>query len=61
MQTEEEPVVDYNKLEPNQIDDSVILSIVMRARSQGFDAYIVPQNENLPMANRREDILITRP
>ncbi len=61
METDAEPVVEFNKIEPNQIDDSVILSIVTRARSQGFDAFIVPQNENLPMANRREDILITRP
>jgi hypothetical protein len=33
----------------------------MRARNQGFDAYIRAQAPDLPMANRREDILVIRP
>jgi hypothetical protein len=53
------------ELEPQNeasiIDDSVILEILWRARGQGYDAYVVPQHPDLPMANRREDILITRP
>lgn len=61
MQTDEAPVVAFNGIEPNQIDDAVILSIVMRARNQGFCAYILPQSNDLPMANRREDILIRKP
>ena len=32
-----------------------------RARAAGFDAYVVPQAADLPMANRREDILIVAP
>jgi 2-polyprenyl-3-methyl-5-hydroxy-6-metoxy-1,4-benzoquinol methylase len=44
-----------------KLDDSVIMSLLMRARSQGFDSYVLPQADNLPMANRREDILIVRP
>ena len=59
--TDEVPPVEFNRIEENQLDDSVILSLVMRARSQGFDAYILPQPCSLPMANRREDILIVRP
>lgn len=59
--TNEVPRVEFNCIEENQLDDSVILSLVMRARSQGFDAYILPQPCSLPMANRREDILIVRP
>lgn len=55
------PEVYFNQLEPSQIDDSVVNAIIQRCRSQGFDAYVVPQNVNLPMANRREDIIITRP
>lgn len=43
------------------IDDSVVMGIVHRARSASFDAYILPQGADLPMANRREDILIRKP
>jgi hypothetical protein len=57
----EPPEVIYNQIEHSKIDDSVVLALLMRARSQGFDAYLVPQGEDLPMANRREDILIKRP
>jgi len=58
---EEIPEVVFNKIERQQIDDSVVLSLLMRARGAGFDAYVLPQREDLPMANRREDILIRRP
>jgi hypothetical protein len=30
-------------------------------RRRGFDAYVVPQSDSLPLANRREDILIVCP
>ncbi|CAE6849193.1 class I SAM-dependent methyltransferase [Paraburkholderia nemoris] len=60
-QTDEVPQVDFNVLEPGNIDDSVVLAVVARARASGFDAYVVPQADDLPMANRREDILIVRP
>lgn len=58
---DEPPVVRFNQLEPGHMDDSVVLSILTRARAQGFHAWVVPQGEGLPMANRREDILIRRP
>jgi cyclopropane fatty-acyl-phospholipid synthase-like methyltransferase len=61
MKTNEAPVVEFNKIEPDQVDDSVVMSLVQRARAQGFDAYVLPQAPELPMANRREDILIVRP
>lgn len=61
MKTENEPQVVFNKIEHDQIDDAVIFALLQRARAQGFEAYVLPQGENLPMANRREDILITRP
>lgn len=47
--------------EAAMIDDAMVLDIVRRVRHRGFDAYIVPQASELPMANRREDILIVRP
>jgi hypothetical protein len=61
MKTDEKPSVEFNALEPNQIDDAVVFSLLMRARLAGFDAYVVPQSTDLPMANRREDILFRRP
>lgn len=61
MKTKELPDVAFNTIEHDQIDDAVVMSLLQRARAQGFDAYVVPQGSILPMANRREDILITRP
>lgn len=55
------PDVKFNRIEATYIDDSVIAAIVSRVRAAGFHAFIVPQSSNLPMANRREDILIVRP
>jgi hypothetical protein len=61
MQTTERPVVHFNRIEEDLIDDAVVMAILQRARGQGFDAYVLPQPPCLPMANRREDILINRP
>jgi len=61
MQVAEPPVVEFNKVEHELIDDAVVFAILQRARAAGFDAYLLPQHPSLPMANRREDILITRP
>ncbi len=55
------PGVEFNQLEHGQIDDAVVLGILARMRAAGFDAYVLPQDPALPMANRREDILICRP
>jgi 2-polyprenyl-3-methyl-5-hydroxy-6-metoxy-1,4-benzoquinol methylase len=61
MKTKDLPAVTFNQIENDQIDDAVVFVLLQRARAQGFDAYVVPQNPILPMSNRREDILITRP
>jgi 2-polyprenyl-3-methyl-5-hydroxy-6-metoxy-1,4-benzoquinol methylase len=61
MNTELPPIVEFNRIEQGCIDDSVIMAIITRARAQGFDAYMLPQPANLPMSNRREDILLVRP
>jgi 2-polyprenyl-3-methyl-5-hydroxy-6-metoxy-1,4-benzoquinol methylase len=53
------PVFSY-EIEPNQIDDGVLFGIIQRYRNAGCEAYILPQSENLPMSNRREDILIIK-
>jgi hypothetical protein len=60
MHTDDDPDVAFNVLEPGQIDDTVILGLVLRARLAGFDAFVLPQHPDLPMANRREDVLVTR-
>lgn len=44
-----------------QIDDTLLLALVERARGAGADAYLVPQDPALPLANRREDLLVRRP
>lgn len=59
--TDEIPTVSPFTLEPDKIDDGVLLGIVSRYRAAGFDAYVLPQDETLPMANRREDLLVIRP
>jgi cyclopropane fatty-acyl-phospholipid synthase-like methyltransferase len=61
MKTLSLPEVHFNRVERHKIDDAVILGLVARARNQGFDAYVVPQATELPMANRREDVVIRRP
>lgn len=61
MKTQERPLVEFNRIDHDQIDDAVVFALLQRARMQGFDAYVLPQAGSLPMANRREDILITRP
>ena len=61
MSTEKPPEINYNEICFQEIDDSVIAGVLLRARAAGFDAYVVPQRPSLPMSNRREDILIIRP
>lgn len=58
--TSEVPKVEFNTLETGDIDDAVILSLLMRCRNSGVEAYLLPQSDELPMANRREDILIRK-
>ena len=58
---EEDPVVVHGQVEDGQIDDAVVFAILQRARAAGFHAYVIPQPSQLPLANRREDILIVRP
>jgi hypothetical protein len=59
--TREIPEAKFNTVERHHIDDAVVLALLARARNAGFDAYVLPQKEELPMANRREDLLISKP
>ena len=58
---DEDPEVRFNTIDHGEIDDAVAVALLSRARSGGFHAWIVPQGSALPMANRREDLLIQRP
>ena len=53
--------VNWNSIEEQKLDDAVVLSLIMRARAAGFHAYLMPQDEELPLSNRREDLLIVKP
>lgn len=59
--TGEVPRVAHNTLEPGHIDDAALLGLVLRARSAGYHAFLLPQSADLPMSNRREDLLISKP
>jgi hypothetical protein len=61
MKTDQAPLVEHNRLEPERIDDAVVFGLLERARTAGFDSYVLPQPSGLPMANRREDLLFKRP
>lgn len=55
------PKVEHNVTVRGALDDAVVMGLIARARAAGADAYVVPQHPDLPMANRREDILIRKP
>lgn len=55
------PEVKHLTVERGKIDDSVLAAIISRAQASGCDAYLVPQPHDLPMSNRRDDVLIRRP
>lgn len=61
MRTDEPPVVEAFADPADRIDDGLVFGLLARARAAGFDAYLLPQPSELPMANRREDILVMRP
>ena len=52
------PPISDERLIEDKVDDSLILGILMRYRFAGYEVYLVPQSEKLPMANRREDVII---
>jgi hypothetical protein len=58
---DEDPTVEHLRVEDGKIDDGVLVGLMLRARAAGCDAYLLPQADDLPLANRREDLLIRRP
>jgi len=61
MDTMDSPTVKFNHNLKGQIDDTILWAIMRRAQESGCDAYLVPQNDQLPFSNRRDDILIRKP
>lgn len=53
--------VAYDQPAPGKIDDAVLTGLIQRAQAAGCDAYLLPQGAGLPMANRRDDLLLVRP
>lgn len=53
---------DTSHLKPHAdwIDDAAIQDILMRVRSSGSEAYLLPQHPELPFAGRRDDLLIVK-
>ena len=52
---------DLEGIEEGRIDDELLLELIRSARGSGLDAYLLPQPDALPMANRREDLLVYKP
>jgi SAM-dependent methyltransferase len=61
MQTDEPPDLTPRGADADRIDDELVLRLLARARAAGFDAYVVPLRPDLPLANRREDVVVHRP
>lgn len=58
--TDEIPLVDPWEIEYGRLDDSILFAIMQRYRNGGHETYLLPQNNDLPFATRREDILIVK-
>jgi hypothetical protein len=54
-------IVPFNEPSPGKIDDAVLMGLMQRAQLAGCDAYLMPQAADLPMANRRDDLIIGKP
>lgn len=57
---EETPEISWNQFEAGSLDDSLVIMLMMRYRQMGYETYLVPQGEQLPFSNTREDILIRK-
>lgn len=54
------PEVTHYEIPEDKMDDGILFGILQRYRLAGFETYLLPQPANLPMSNRREDILIVK-
>jgi hypothetical protein len=61
MQTDDPPDLPWPALPTPELDDASVVALLSRARAAGLHAWLMPQAPQLPMANRREDLLVERP
>ena len=54
------PEINWNEKKLGEFNDEDVFSILKMARVKGLEAFVLPQNSALPMANRREDILFVK-
>ncbi len=54
------PEINWSEKKPGEFNDDDVFSILKMARTKGLEAFVLPQNSSLPMANRREDILFVK-
>ena len=59
-QSDEVPEVRPFEIKHHKIDDAVVMSILQRYRNFGHETYLLPQKADLPLATRREDVLIVK-
>jgi hypothetical protein len=58
---DEEPDLSWPALPAPEPDDAVVIGLLSRARAAGSHAWVMPQAPGLPMANRREDLVLEQP
>jgi SAM-dependent methyltransferase len=51
----------YGTLRRGEPGDGLVLGLLAHARGAGFHAWVLPQPPELPLANRREDVVLARP
>jgi 2-polyprenyl-3-methyl-5-hydroxy-6-metoxy-1,4-benzoquinol methylase len=54
------PEINWNEKKPGEFNDEDVFALLKMARVKGLEAFVLPQNSALPMANRREDILFVK-
>lgn len=58
MQTDSDPDVKAFAIDKTRLDDGFILGLLTHLRMGGFEAYVLPQPQSLPLSTRREDVLV---
>lgn len=61
MSTNEKPNVNPFSFESEKIDDGYLVGLINRYRNFGYEAYLLPQLEILPLARSRDDLLFVKP
>ena len=54
------PEINWNEKKPGEFNDEDVFALMKMARVKGLEAFVLPQKNELPMANRREDILFVK-